>query len=62
MGGIYRRMVYLSERGYETKLHLILVTAVVTAAVCSRLDVPIRGRVFVRWAYYYTERVRMSWI
>jgi hypothetical protein len=40
-------MLWLAENGRGVKVNLILPTALVTASVCSRLDVPIRGRVFV---------------
>lgn len=47
MGRHFRRAVELAERRHDSKLHLILINAMVTAGVCSRLDVPIHGRVFV---------------
>lgn len=47
MGRHFRRAVELSELQHDSKLHLILLNAVVSAGVCSRLDVPIHGRVFV---------------
>jgi hypothetical protein len=48
----FKYMVKLAERGRAIQLHHLLLNAVVTAGVCSRLNVPIRGRIFVRYADY----------
>lgn len=47
MGRHFRYMVKLAERGRDAKLQLVLVNAIVTAGVCSRLNAPIHGRIFV---------------